>query len=246
MRSPPHKRLDCEIAGCVKGFRLGGRHHCRECGKSVCSEHFLRPRCVECAALRLTVRQTAAEAALSGLDLDENTLTTRLPAPIASAEVEPVVISDKSSIMTAACGIARWPADVVSYTARLRDAFGVQYLVIVGVSYGVNQGLTKSFSSFAALFLFTDEPPAGFGLSNASVAALTVLTQSPWAMTALCGALSDVLSICGYHRTPYILLASLVGFYVTDRPSNLPTSNPRIVCAKTARTLRPTVCKPRV
>lgn len=45
-----HKQRHCEIEGCTRHFSvlLGGRHHCRECGISVCHDHFCRPLCVNC------------------------------------------------------------------------------------------------------------------------------------------------------------------------------------------------------
>lgn len=46
MKSPRHRQLRCEI--CQKTFLLGGRHHCRRCGKSVCGAHFFRPWCTTC------------------------------------------------------------------------------------------------------------------------------------------------------------------------------------------------------
>jgi len=39
----------CEFAGCCSSFRFGGRHHCRQCGISVCSDHFRRPLCASCS-----------------------------------------------------------------------------------------------------------------------------------------------------------------------------------------------------
>jgi hypothetical protein len=54
----PHKKGSCEIRGCRVNFLLGGRHHCRTCGLSVCSDHFKRPLCDPCQILA----KQAAEA----------------------------------------------------------------------------------------------------------------------------------------------------------------------------------------
>jgi hypothetical protein len=43
-----HMRSFCECTGCAVQFYLGGRHHCRRCGASVCGEHFRRPLCSSC------------------------------------------------------------------------------------------------------------------------------------------------------------------------------------------------------
>merc|ERR1712203_598752 len=43
-----HRKSACEEPGCRRVFFLGGRHHCRACGRSVCSLHFSRPYCSVC------------------------------------------------------------------------------------------------------------------------------------------------------------------------------------------------------
>lgn len=43
-----HRALRCESACCKHYFYFGGRHHCRRCNKSVCSDHFVRPYCDAC------------------------------------------------------------------------------------------------------------------------------------------------------------------------------------------------------
>lgn len=46
-----HRTTYCEANDCtVKFLRPGLRHHCRACGRSVCSSHFSRPLCSSCSA----------------------------------------------------------------------------------------------------------------------------------------------------------------------------------------------------
>ena len=45
-----NRRPGCEEPGCNRTFRLGGRHHCRSCSRSVCGSHFSRPLCSSCKA----------------------------------------------------------------------------------------------------------------------------------------------------------------------------------------------------
>ena len=47
-RAPAHNLTFCEHSGCRSRFYISGRHHCRDCGASVCSAHFVRPRCQNC------------------------------------------------------------------------------------------------------------------------------------------------------------------------------------------------------
>ncbi|KAL1515961.1 hypothetical protein AB1Y20_002574 [Prymnesium parvum] len=44
----PHEKRVCEQPGCQRNFYFGGRHHCRQCGNSVCDRHFVRPCCTIC------------------------------------------------------------------------------------------------------------------------------------------------------------------------------------------------------
>ena len=43
-----HNNLACEVCKVKFGSLYNTRHHCRRCGKSVCSSHFMRPLCQAC------------------------------------------------------------------------------------------------------------------------------------------------------------------------------------------------------
>ena len=43
-----HGLLHCEDPSCTRTFYMWGRHHCRNCGSSVCDDHFDRPLCAVC------------------------------------------------------------------------------------------------------------------------------------------------------------------------------------------------------
>ena len=48
LRAPAHNLTFCEHQNCRSRFYISGRHHCRQCGASVCSVHFVRPHCSSC------------------------------------------------------------------------------------------------------------------------------------------------------------------------------------------------------
>ena len=71
-RAPAHNLSFCEHPGCRARFYISGRHHCRECGASVCSAHFVRPRCQKChSEMPELPTPTAAPATEGGLPGDE-------------------------------------------------------------------------------------------------------------------------------------------------------------------------------
>ena len=68
----PHNKMYCEIEGCTVSFSANwgltarGRHHCRQCGNSVCDTHFVRPRCVGCVPTPLVGQRVEVRGLLKG------------------------------------------------------------------------------------------------------------------------------------------------------------------------------------
>ena len=67
-----HYKRRCEAPHCGTAFYLGGRHHCRLCGNSVCSTHFERPLCTAC------VTSTAEQPEISRVGLSNNLASNNL------------------------------------------------------------------------------------------------------------------------------------------------------------------------
>ena len=82
---PLHRSQHCEVEGCACTFFFGGRHHCRGCSKSVCSDHFQRPLCTTCADLRGRV-ETDADQRQRAIDMEMEQL--RAAAEDARRELE--------------------------------------------------------------------------------------------------------------------------------------------------------------
>ena len=104
-----------------------------------------------------------------------------------------------------------YPRAVAAFYSRLAAAFGVRFVLMVVCIYGLAQGVAETaFSLFAVKYLFTDDPPLGFGVTAANFQAYDGLSMVPLSIKALYGLISDTLPIGGRHRTPYIKLAGVL------------------------------------
>ena len=103
-----------------------------------------------------------------------------------------------------------YPLAVASFYKRLADTFGLRFVLVVFAIYGLSQGIGESFAFYAMKYLFTDDPPEGFGRTAAAYQAFDGLSMFPWSCKALYGLISDTLPIGGWHRTPYIKLAGVL------------------------------------
>ena len=102
------------------------------------------------------------------------------------------------------------PLAVAAFYRRLASVFGVRFVLIVFGIYGLSQGIGESLAFYATKYLFTDDPPHGFGKTAASYQAYDGLAMFPWSCKALYGLISDTMPIGGRHRTPYIILAGIL------------------------------------
>ena len=96
---------------------------------------------------------------------------------------------------------------ITRYFGRLVENFGWKYVAMAMLIYGVQQGLGESF-------LFNSEMYYFFDVQNVTVERYTRIdgfADIPWQIKALYGMLSDTVALCGYKRTPYILIASFLG-----------------------------------
>eukprot|EP00966_Prymnesium_polylepis_P199837 4631272-Prymnesium_polylepis.1 len=99
-----------------------------------------------------------------------------------------------------------------AYFGRLTAAFGWRYVAAVMMVYGGNQGMGEAFvgisvNSGARGYFLQDV----MGLSSARRGQLEGFAHIPWQLKSLFGLLSDTLPINGLHRSPYMILAGVLG-----------------------------------
>lgn len=100
---------------------------------------------------------------------------------------------------------------MADFLARLSSHFGVRFLIQIATAYGIGQGIIESVTGFASAYVYTDPLPSGFDLAATRIAALSGISGLPWIAKPLFGFLSDCVPIFGLRRTPYIIIASLLG-----------------------------------
>ena len=103
---------------------------------------------------------------------------------------------------------------------RLFDAFGWRYTAMACIVYGAN-GTGETFVGTASEYYFYDI----LQINSARFTQIQSFASIPWQIKALYGMTSDQLSFCGLRRTPYILLANvlgaLAGFALWSLPLNV-------------------------
>eukprot|EP01041_Mallomonas_annulata_P003967 gene3967-7905_t len=90
---------------------------------------------------------------------------------------------------------------------NMSRAFGWKFVFMIVIVYGVQQGMGNAFFFFARDYYFKDVEKLQPAQSQTYIAA----SMTPWNIKPLYGMLSDSLSIFGYHRIPYIMMAGAGG-----------------------------------
>uniref|UniRef100_A0A7S0A544 Folate/biopterin transporter n=1 Tax=Pyrodinium bahamense TaxID=73915 RepID=A0A7S0A544_9DINO len=84
--------------------------------------------------------------------------------------------------------------------------FGYRLLVMLFASQHLMKGFAASFTLPCTQFLY-----ASYKVAGPQIQIFSGVTQLPWAMKPVIGLVSDALPIGGYHKAPYILMASVFG-----------------------------------
>ena len=94
-----------------------------------------------------------------------------------------------------------------AYFGRLTAAYGWKYVAAVMLIYGGNQGCGESLVYGARGYFLQDQ----MGLSSADRGQLEGFVHIPWQIKSLFGLLSDTVPVNGLHRSPYMMLAGVLG-----------------------------------
>lgn len=103
------------------------------------------------------------------------------------------------------------PRNVVSFYRRLSRRFSWQFVAMVSVVYGINQGLGEGWYFFATEWYLSSKVPQGLGLPADRMQSVLSFANIPWQVKSIYGIISDTFSINGYRRTPYLIIAGALG-----------------------------------
>jgi len=109
-------------------------------------------------------------------------------------------------LQTAFCA----PCRLIFFLKDLGRDFG-GYALMAPLQYGVNQGVGLTLANLARKAWFAAEAPRGLGLDGATAGRLVTSASFPWNIKPIIGMLSDDLPLCGYHRTPYVIIVGIAG-----------------------------------
>eukprot|EP00123_Amoebidium_parasiticum_P021852 comp7493_c0_seq1/m.3156 comp7493_c0_seq1/g.3156 ORF comp7493_c0_seq1/g.3156 comp7493_c0_seq1/m.3156 type:complete len:624 (-) comp7493_c0_seq1:377-2248(-) len=94
-----------------------------------------------------------------------------------------------------------------AYVRRLRGNFGHHFVIMLTCAYFGVKGCLSTFIYVGQLPYFQKY----MGLDGADYQIYSTVAQTPWAVKALMGTVSDAIPIFGYHKRYYIVFASIVG-----------------------------------
>ena len=92
------------------------------------------------------------------------------------------------------------------YIQRLRDVFGIRFIVLVFFTQCFLKGLVFTVFSQGLFPLIKS-----LGVDAIQFQVLSALALSPWTVKPLFGVLSDNFAIFGYHKRSWMLMACVVG-----------------------------------
>lgn len=89
---------------------------------------------------------------------------------------------------------------------ELERHFGYKLLVMLVASQHLMKGFAATFTGPCVQYLY-----GSYKVAGPQMQIFSGVTQLPWAMKPVIGLISDNLPIRGYHKAPYMLIASLFG-----------------------------------
>jgi len=94
-----------------------------------------------------------------------------------------------------------------SFSLQLLERhFGYKLLVMLFASQHIMKGFAAAFLGPCTQYLY-----ANYKVKGPQMQIFGGVTQLPWAMKPVIGLISDALPIAGYHKSPYIVIVSVMG-----------------------------------
>mmetsp|Transcript_409 Transcript_409/g.932 ORF Transcript_409/g.932 Transcript_409/m.932 type:complete len:598 (+) Transcript_409:462-2255(+) len=90
----------------------------------------------------------------------------------------------------------------------LAQNVGLPLLLMLFASQHLMKGFAAAFTGTCVSFLY-----ASYRVPGPQMQIFSGVTQLPWAMKPVIGLISDALPIAGYHKAPYIVMASILGVF---------------------------------
>ncbi|XP_057871910.2 probable folate-biopterin transporter 6 isoform X3 [Cryptomeria japonica] len=91
--------------------------------------------------------------------------------------------------------------------AVMRETFGVPFLGVVMIVYGVSQGYGETVKGLATNYYWRDVQK----MQPASTQAFMALSNIPWDLKPIYGLITDTFPIAGYRRWPYLIICGIAG-----------------------------------
>mmetsp|Transcript_57754 Transcript_57754/g.185631 ORF Transcript_57754/g.185631 Transcript_57754/m.185631 type:complete len:557 (-) Transcript_57754:78-1748(-) len=98
--------------------------------------------------------------------------------------------------------------------------FGYKLLIMLFASQHLMKGFAAAFTAPCTQFIY-----ASYKVPGPQMQIFAGVTQLPWAMKPVIGLLSDAVPLCGFHKAPYILVASALGIVACASVGTLPQNH---------------------
>jgi len=120
-------------------------------------------------------------------------------------EVTPLITGTKAWAKSPVSSLVQQAAKVTGVD-ELEKHFGYKLLVMLFASQHLMKGFAATFTGPCTQYLFSSYKVAG-----PQMQIFGGVTSLPWAMKPVIGLISDNLPIRGYHKAPYMIIASVFG-----------------------------------
>mmetsp|Transcript_24136 Transcript_24136/g.47298 ORF Transcript_24136/g.47298 Transcript_24136/m.47298 type:complete len:591 (+) Transcript_24136:70-1842(+) len=93
----------------------------------------------------------------------------------------------------------------VSWISMLRREFGGNLLIALVIVQHLTKGFAGAWIGNAINFYFRDVG----GVNSSKIQTYTAVIMTPWCLKGMLGLISDTVTICGYHKAPWITMSTI-------------------------------------